>query len=290
MLVQVHPMSTQNPYLLNKLTSILVVTSFIVISSCNNNKTNLETLNLEWFDDFNGVSLDTNFWNVEYGNGCPDLCGFGNNEAQTYTASNHNLRIENGKLILRATFDSIFKSVKLTTGNHVDFNTGIVEVSAKLPNSRGCWPAIWLLPTLERPLNWPLDGEIDIMENVGYFPNYVYGTIHTSTYNHLKGTQLSDSVFITNPHDSFHTYKLVWTDSTLEWLVDDIRFHFLEKSSSDGVEEWPFNEPFHLIINLAVGGNWGGKEGIDTLSFPQNFEIDYVKIKSPSVMKGFKYL
>ena len=105
----------------------------------------------------------------------------------------------------------------------------------------------------------------------------------------MKCTQLSESVLITNPHDSFHTYKLVWTDSTLEWLVDDIRFHFLEKSSSDGVEEWPFNGPFHLIINLAVGGNWGGKEGIDTLSFPQNFEIDYVKIKSPSVMKGFKF-
>ena len=185
MLVQVHQMSTQNPYLLNKLTSLLVVTSFIFISSCNNNKTDVETLNLEWFDDFNDVSLDTNFWNVEYGNGCPDLCGFGNNEAQTYTGSNHNLRVENGKLILSATFDSIFKSVKLTTANRVDFNTGIVEVSAKLPNSRGCWPAIWLLPTLERPLNWPLDGEIDIMENVGYFPNYVYGTIHTSTYNHL---------------------------------------------------------------------------------------------------------
>ena len=95
------------------------------------------------------------------------------------------------------------------------------------------------------------------MENVGYFPNYVYGTIHTSTYNHIKGTQLTDSVFITNPHDSFHKYKIVWTDTTLEWLVDDIRFHFLEKSTSDGVEEWPFNEPFHLIINLAVGGNWG---------------------------------
>ena len=86
MLVQVHPMSTQNPYLLNKLTSLLVVTSFIFISSCNNNKTDVESVNLEWFDDFNDVSLDTNFWNVEYGNGCPDLCGFGNNEAQTYTA------------------------------------------------------------------------------------------------------------------------------------------------------------------------------------------------------------
>ena len=136
MLVQVPPMSTQNLYVLNKLTFLLVITSFTIISSCNNNKTDVESLKLEWFDDFNDVSLDTNFWNVKYGNGCPDLCGFGNNEAQTYTGSNHNLRIENGKLILSATFDSIFKSVKLTTAHHIDFNTGIVEVSAKLPKSK----------------------------------------------------------------------------------------------------------------------------------------------------------
>ena len=282
MWVQARPMLIQSPFLLNKLTFLLTVASFLAISSCNENPTHMESSVFEWFDDFNNESLDTNFWNVEYGNGCPDLCGFGNNEAQTYTGSNHNLMFENGKLILRATFDSIFKSVKLTTAKHIDFNTGEIEVSAKLPNARGCWPAIWLLPTLERPLNWPLDGEIDIMENVGYFPNYVYGTIHTSTYNHIKGTQLTDSVFITNPHDSLHNYKLVWTDTTLEWLVDDTRFHFIEKSVSDGVKEWPFNKPFHLIINLAVGGDWGGKEGIDTLSFPQSFEIDYVKVKSPS--------
>ena len=268
--------------MLNKLLSLLVVISVLAILSCNNNKEHVKSSDLEWFDDFNDGSLDTNFWNIEYGNGCPDLCGFGNNEAQTYTGSKHNLRIENGKLILRATFDSIFNSVKLTTANHVDLNTGIVEVSAKLPNGRGCWPAIWLLPTLERSLDWPLDGEIDIMENVGYFPNYVYGTIHTSSYNHIKGTQLTDSVFITNPYDSFHKYKIVWTDTTLEWFVDETRFHFIKKSTSDRVEEWPFNKPFHLIINLAVGGDWGGKEGIDTLSFPQSFEIDYVKIKSPS--------
>lgn len=282
MLVQVRQILRQNPYLLSKLITFLVFTSSILIFSCNGNHTHVESSAFEWFDDFNNGILDTNFWNVEYGNGCPDLCGFGNNEAQTYTGSKRNLSIENGKLILRATFDSIFKSVKLTTANHIDLNTGVIEVSAKLPKIRGCWPAIWLLPTLDRSLNWPLDGEIDIMENVGYFPNYVYGTIHTSAYNHIRGTQLTDSIFIKNPHDFYHTYKLVWTDTTLEWLVDDNRFHFIEKSARDGVEEWPFNKPYHLIINLAVGGDWGGKEGIDTLSFPQNFEIDYVKIKSPS--------
>ena len=134
MWVQVRPMLIQSPFLLNKLISFLVITSSILISSCSNSKAREESPSLDWFDDFTNESLDTNFWNVEYGNGCPDLCGFGNNEAQTYTGSIHNLMFENGKLILRATFDSIFKSVKLTTAKHIDFNTGEIEVSAKLPN------------------------------------------------------------------------------------------------------------------------------------------------------------
>ena len=100
MWVQVRPMSKQSPFLLNKLISFLVITSSILISSCNNSTAREESPSLDWFDDFNNESLDTNFWNVEYGNGCPDLCGFGNNEAQTYTGSNQNLMFGNGKLIL----------------------------------------------------------------------------------------------------------------------------------------------------------------------------------------------
>ena len=281
MLVQVPAMFQLNQSTLNKLYFLLLPLFFL--QSCNENQEHKNLpLYKEWIYDFSAETLDTNVWNIVKGNGCPQLCGFGNNELQHYTNSKENLHIKNGQLVISATYDSVFKSAKLTSENYIDFQTGSVEVSAKLPNARGTWPAIWLLPSLERSLNWPLDGEIDIMENVGYNPNYIFGTIHTASYNHTKGTQLTDSIFMDDLDQKFHIYKLEWTDSTLAWFVDDMQFHFLSKSKDDTENEWPFDKPFHLILNLAVGGDWGGKMGIDTSAFPQDFIIDYIKIKSPS--------
>ena len=281
MLVQVPVMFQLNQSTLNKLYFLFF--SLFFLQSCNENHEDKNLpIHKEWIYDFNAETLDTNVWNIVKGNGCPQLCGFGNNELQHYTNSEENLHIKNGQLVISATYDSVFKSAKLTSENYIDFQTGSVEVSAKLPSARGTWPAIWLLPSLERPLNWPLDGEIDIMENVGYNPNYIFGTIHTAAYNHTKGTHLTDSIFIDDLDQNFHSYKLVWTDSTLAWFVDGIQFHFLSKSEHDTENEWPFDKPFHLILNLAVGGDWGGKMGVDTNAFPQDFFIDYIKIKSPS--------
>ena len=195
MLVQVPVMFQLNQSTLNKLYFLLF--SLFFLQSCNENHENKNLpIHKEWIYDFNAETLDTNVWNIVNGNGCPQLCGFGNNELQHYTNSEENLHIKNGHLVISATYDSVFKSAKLTSENYIDFQTGSVEVSAKLPSARGTWPAIWLLPSLERPLNWPLDGEIDIMENVGYNPNYIFGTIHTAAYNHIKGTHLTDSIFI----------------------------------------------------------------------------------------------
>ena len=187
---------------------IFTLITFFIVFSCSIEKSEENNVDLIWEDNFKGSSLDTNFWNIYVGNGCPELCGFGNHELQHYTSNSLNLRVKDGKLIITAIYDSVsntFFSAKITTKNKVDFQKGYLEVVAKLPNAVGTWPAIWMLPTVGRSLNWPLDGEIDIMENVGYDSCKIFGTIHTKAYNHVNGTQKSDSIFIVNAHQDFHT-------------------------------------------------------------------------------------
>jgi len=165
------------------------------------------------------------------------------------------------------------------TKNNFAFKYGKVEVKARLSEGKGSWPAIWMLPTVEGNMEWPRDGEIDIMEYVGYNPGTVYGTIHTESYNHVKGTEKSDSVKVDDAHKAFHTYAIQWTDQKIEWLVDNIPYHAVYKNG-DSKSGWPFDSEFHLILNLAIGGNWGGKYGIDKESFPQEFVVDYVRVYS----------
>mgnify|MGYP001330895678 FL=1 len=254
---------------------------FFIVISCSVEKPKENPINLVWEDNFKDSSLDTNFWNIYVGNGCPELCGFGNHELQYYTNWSSNLKVENGKLTISACYDTVstlFTSAKITTKNKVDFQKGYLEVVAKLPNAKGSWPAIWMLPTLDRALNWPLDGEIDIMENVGYDSCKILGTIHTKAYNHTINTQKSDSTVINTAHQNFHTYAINWTDSILEWYVDSELYNRIKRSPNDRIEQWPFDKSFHLILNQAVGGDWGGRFGVDTSSYPQDFIIESVRL------------
>jgi len=263
---------------MNKYIFIIV---WFLVSSCSESKFKKSKSNLIWEENFENEFLDTNYWNIYSGNGCPELCGFGNHELQYYTSDPLNVKVENGQLILTAMYDSIsktFSSAKITTKNKVDFQKGYLEVVVKLPNAVGTWPAIWMLPTLDRSLNWPLDGEIDIMENVGYDSCKILGTIHTKAYNHTINTQKSDSIVISTAHQDFHTYSLNWTDSILEWYVDSNLYNTIKRKSTDRDEQWPFDKKFHLIINQAVGGDWGGKYGVDTTNFPQKLVIDRVSL------------
>lgn len=256
---------------------LYIISLSILFSHCNQKQDYLV-----WSDEFDGSGLPASkSWNISEGNGCPELCGFGNNEKQFYTKNSENLRIEKGKLIIKALKDAEkgYTSAKITTKDILDWKYGYIEVSAKLPIGKGSWPAIWMLPTLEGNMEWPRDGEIDIMEYVGYNPGTVYGTIHTESYNHVKGTEKSDSIRVEDAHENFHTYAIHWTDQKIEWLVDDVPYHAVYKNG-DGKAGWPFDNEFHLILNLAVGGNWGGKYGIDNESFPQEFVIDYVRVYS----------
>jgi beta-glucanase (GH16 family) len=226
-----------------------------------------------WREEFEGTELSTDTWNFELGDGCPDLCGWGNNEAQVYTRTNH--RLEDGKLIITALReDSGYTSARITTRDKMEFQYGRVEVSAKLPRGKGMWPAIWLLGSNIGEVGWPLCGEIDIMEYVGKMPGEVHTSLHTQdSHGNTINTRTTK---IQGIEDGFHLYAIEWDPDRIEFFVDGrSAYKFAPEERTEDI--WPFDQPFYLIINLAVGGNFGGPE-IDDSIFPQEFVIDYVRI------------
>ncbi|MEQ8903962.1 glycoside hydrolase family 16 protein [Ekhidna sp.] len=237
---------------------------------------------LKWEENFNSGKLDSTIWTVIEGDGCPNLCGWGNNELQFYKNDYENIRLENEILVIEAHKKNYknkkFTSAKLVTKNKIDWKYGKIEVRAKIPQGLGTWSAIWMLPTIEgRSREWPTDGEIDIMEHVGYNRGMIYGAVHTEKYNGMHGTHKSDSIYIADAHLSFHNYSIEWTEETITWSVDDQKYYSITRAN-EGVAGWPFNQfQYHLIINLAVGGNWGGKMGVDPDVWPQRLEIDHVR-------------
>lgn len=268
---------------INVIIKVASVAIFVFIFACNASKNEAQTsFSLVWSDEFetNGQP-DTTKWTVHHTNGCPEMCGFGNNETQFYTNRSENIYQKEGILVIRALKESFenneYTSAKLTTKNKGDWNTGRIVVRAKLPLGVGTWPAIWMLPTLNRSMQWPADGEIDIMEHVGYQQGWIVGTIHTGKYNHRINTQKSDSLFVADASEAFHDYILEWEKEELKWYVDDQLYATIPRNGEDR-GGWPFDDPFHLILNLAVGGNWGGKHGIDDTIWPQTLEIDYVRV------------
>jgi beta-glucanase (GH16 family) len=234
---------------------------------------------LVWSDEFNySGKPDSTKWNYDLGaNG-----GWGNNEMQCYTNDSKNVRVENGKLIIELHNDSLenkpFTSSRLVSKTKGDWLYGKIEVRAKLPKGKGTWPVIWMLPTDWEYGKWPASGEIDIMEHVGYDPGVIHGTIHTEAYNHIKQTQKEGEITIPNAQDEFHVYAIDWKESEIKFLVDDKPYHTVARNSEDDFKGWPFDKRFHLLLNIAMGGNWGGKQGIDTNVWPQKMEIDYVRI------------
>ncbi|MCK6616910.1 MAG: glycoside hydrolase family 16 protein [Cyclobacteriaceae bacterium] len=238
---------------------------------------------LVWVDEFNySGAPDSTKWNYDLGNGCPALCGWGNNELQYYTNDKENVRVENGVLIIEAHSDSLYgmpyTSTRIISKHKGDWLYGRIEVRAKLPRGRGTWPAIWMLPTDWAYGGWPASGEIDIMEHVGFDPGVIHGTIHTESYNHHKKTQKEGIMTVADAQDSFHVYSIDWRADKIDFFVDDKLYHSVSRLSEDTFREWPFDKRFHLIMNLAVGGFWGGMKGIDDSIWPQRMEVDYVRV------------
>ena len=237
---------------------------------------------LLWGDEFNyDGAPDTLVWGYDLGDGCPHVCGWGNNEQEYYTKDAKNVRIENGHLVIEAHREDIggktYSSTRLVSKHKKDWKYGKIEVRAQIPHGTGTWPAIWMLPTENVYGGWPHSGEIDIMEHVGYVPDTIYGTIHTDAYNHMKNTQKEGKVFVPDAESAFHIYSVNWTPDKIEWYVDHVKYHSVENEKLTSAE-WPFDQKFHLLLNLAVGGNWGGKRGIDESIWPQKMLVDYVRV------------
>lgn len=230
-------------------------------------------------------------WSDEFDKpGKPDAAKWGqesgmirNGEKQFYTvARTENARVEDGHLIIEARKEAHegaeFTSASLTTQGHAEWTYGRVEVRAKLPAARGTWPAIWMLPTDIGSVGWPKCGEIDIMEHVGHDATVIHGTLHTETYNHMKGTQRGVTRKVPDFDTKFHNYAVEWTKEKISMFINGEFFAGFERKEGDTAAEWPFDKPFYLILNLAIGGSWGGQKGIDDTAFPQRMEVDFVRV------------
>ncbi len=232
---------------------------------------------LVWSDEFNTDGMpDTSKWSYDVGGN-----GWGNNELEYYTnARPENARIANGNLIIEARKESFsgrnYTSARLLTKNKAQWTYGKFEIRAKIPRGRGTWPAIWLL-SAHTPLQWPDDGELDIMEEVGFTPNVIYGTAHNKLYNGANGKQKGSSRTVADAQDSFHVYRLEWTDSQVTWSIDNDTY-FSYPNPGNGTDSWPYLKDFFMILNVAVGGNWGGIQGVDDSVFPQSMLVDYVRV------------
>jgi beta-glucanase (GH16 family) len=232
---------------------------------------------LVWQDEFEGQGLpDAGRWDYEVGR-------IRNNERQYYTRERAtNARVQNGTLIIEAHRESYqgadYTSASLTS--RANWTYGRIEVRARLPKGRGTWPAIWMLGTNIREVGWPACGEIDIMEHVGFDPGRIHANIHTRAYNHVQGTNKGNNLLVTRPDEEFHVYSAAWTPGQIEFFVDGARyFTFAKEPGGDAV--WPFDKAQYLILNLAIGGSWGGQQGIDDSAFPTQFVIDYVRVYQP---------
>ncbi|MES1198251.1 MAG: family 16 glycosylhydrolase [Chitinophagaceae bacterium] len=235
---------------------------------------------LAWSDEFNSTSLDAGAWSAESGDGCPGLCGWGNNELQYYTAPPNNLFFQDGKMFIEARSESYggknYTSSRIKTQGKKTFKYGRIDVRAILPKGKGIWPAFWLLPQDNVYGGWPKSGEIDMTELMGSEPSKVLGTLHfgpgpNSTYI-SRNYSLTGSTF----NDQFHVFSLEWKQDQLKWYIDDNLFSTINKADL-GSNNYPFNENFYFIINLAVGGNFPGAPDAGTL-FPQWLILDYIRV------------
>lgn len=232
---------------------------------------------LIWYDEFNTNGLpDSSRWNYDVGGH-----GWGNNELQYYTKGRKkNARVENGLLILEAHRENYegknYTSARLVSSGKGDWQYGKIEVRAKIPSGLGTWPAIWMLASTS-PLKWPDDGEIDIMEHVGYDQGRVHASVHCKKFNHIIGTQKTANVMVTDCSESFHVYSVTW-DKERAAIAIDGKPYFSFSNEHSGYAAWPFDNPMYLLLNIAVGGNWGGQQGVDETIWPRRMEVDYVRV------------
>ncbi len=241
---------------------------------------------LVWADEFNTDGLpDASKWGFDTSR---NLAGWYNNELQYYARDRlENSRVAGGKLIIQARKEKLtsaadyggqsYTSARMLTQGKADWTYGFFEIRAKLPCGLGTWPAIWMLG--KNGTEWPLMGEIDIMEHVGKKQGEVLGTIHTAAYNHTINTQKGAATMVPDACDAFHNYQLKWDADQIVIGVDN-KYYFQFVNPKDGdVKKWPFSAPQYLILNVAIGGDLGGP--VNDAIFPVQMEVDYVRVYQP---------
>lgn len=243
----------------------------------------IEGYNLLWNDEFSGSALDESKWNYE-----PHEPGWTNEELQEYTTSTDNVFLRDGKLVIKAIKSEkngkdYYTSGKVTGQNKTDFSYGKVVVSAKVPEGQGLWPAIWMMPKEESYYGqWPKCGEIDIMEVLGNDVSTAYGTLHFGEpHGEIQGTWgLTGQTYA----DSFHEYSVEWEPGEIRWYIDGNLYNTANDwfTAVQGEDEKPypapFNQPFFVQMNLAVGGTWPGNPDATTDFDKAEFEVDYVRV------------
>ena len=253
----------------------ILITALLV--ACSGSKQLHHSAKLVWSDEFNYNGLpDSNRWNYDTGGQ-----GWGNRELQYYTSKRmENARVENGHLTIETHKEdwqgNKYTSARLVTKGKGDWQYGKIEVRAKIPSGRGTWPAIWMLGSTA-PFTWPDDGEIDIMEHVGFNQGTVHASVHCKKYYHSIGTQKTATIPVPDCSDNFHLYTTEWDIDSVRISIDgNVYFRFANEHS--GYQAWPFDNKMHLLLNIAVGGDWGGQKGVDDSVFPKRMEIDYVRV------------
>jgi beta-glucanase (GH16 family) len=246
--------------------AILLLFLFTSLNSFSQSKTGYS---LVWEDNFNGSSLDTSNWSNEVARP-----GWVNNELQRYT-NGDNVLVSNGELQLIAKNENKeYTSARIITKGKRIFTYGLVEIKAKIPRGTGTWPALWMLGENISEVGWPVCGELDIMEHVGKHPDFIHSTVHNkSAYGSTPNTGIME---IKNPFDEFHIYGMEWTKEFISFYIDG-NLVYKYNPAVKNQDTWPFDKPFFLIFNIAIGGDWGGPD-VDEKLFPAIMTVDWVKV------------
>lgn len=235
---------------------------------------------LVWQDEFDTPGApDPARWSYDVGGH-----GWGNRELQYYTEDRReNARVEDGLLVIEARREpweeSAYTSARLVTKGKGDWTYGRFEIRARVPGGRGSWPAIWMLPTVWDlgDGGWPDNGEIDIMEHVGHDPGVIHASAHSQLHQWRKGTQRTARIEVPDAAAAFHVYALEWEQDEIRMYVDE-RLYLTTRREGADWRAWPFFKDFHLVLNVAIGGDWGNVKGVDDEAFPQRLEVDYVRV------------
>ena len=217
-------------------------------------------------------SLDKFEWNIAVGE------KWANEELQHYVDDEQHIFFQNG-LVLRATYkDGVYESARINTRDKFSFKYGKVEITAKVPKGRGTWPALWMLSQENRYGRWPMSGEIDIMEHVGRNEDNIFMCLHTETYNHRRSAQYYFENKIVDATKEFHVYSIDWDENNIIYYIDGVeQVHYNKYDKEDHSHSgWPFDQEFFLIMNLAIGGKFGGL--VDNNIFPVDFIIKDIKV------------